>query len=309
MVKNTLVSILLSLLFLTFSACSQEDDSVHYFDGPLTQTGKILMESTSSVDKFSKDTTYYLSDNLNVSEIAYRSTKGQPVRLFLFEVQLGENLWIEASMPDNNFEFGRQTLSMQAVSTDKPGSWVLGGVNGDFFRMENGWPSGMYVSRGRVLKEYYGGSSQTFFAIDTSGNALIAGNERFKDIKHLLKEVVGGSVWLLKDGENIAEASHTDPRTAVGVSADQSRVYLLVVDGRNPQYSVGMNYSNLAKFFQGLGAENAINLDGGGSSTFVVRNTGKIPIPPFLVRNLPADPGGRERPVANGLLILSKETP
>lgn len=297
----------ITIALIALNACSKGDDSIVFLEGPQTVVGKILMAETSDVDKFFKDTTYYLTDYLQVSEIAYVSTQSRPVRLFVFEAELGKNLWIEASRPSNVVGFGRQSLTLQAAARDSSDSLVLGGVNGDFFRMDNGRPSGIYVSQGSVLKENYGGSSQTFFAIDSNGKALVAGNKDFEKLKSSLKEVVGGSVWLLKDGKNISESSIADPRTAAGVSDDGTRVYLVVVDGRNPSYSMGMEYANLANFLRGLGAENAINMDGGGSSTFIVRNRSRYAFPPFLIRNLPSNSDGVERPVANGLLIMTNE--
>lgn len=58
------------------------------------------------------------------------------------------------------------------------------------------------------------------------------------------------------------------PRTAVGVIADNHLVFV-VVDGRSPGYSAGVTMTGLAEIMQGLGATTAYNLDGGGSSTMV----------------------------------------
>lgn len=80
---------------------------------------------------------------------------------------------------------------------------------------------------------------------------------------------------------------------------------MLVVDGRNFHYSNGMNYDDLAKFMKALGAYQAINLDGGGSSTFFIRTTPSFDDGRFVVRNWPTDNGGKERSVANGLIVVS----
>ncbi|MCK7477320.1 MAG: phosphodiester glycosidase family protein [Candidatus Moduliflexus flocculans] len=69
-----------------------------------------------------------------------------------------------------------------------------------------------------------------------------------------------------------AEARH--PRTAVGVRAD-GRILLVTVDGRQPERSVGMTIAELAALLLELGAVEAINMDGGGSTTMVVRGTGR----------------------------------
>lgn len=93
-------------------------------------------------------------------------------------------------------------------------------------------------------------------------------------------------------GQSFNDARH--PRTFVGQNADSSKVYLCTVDGRQAS-SIGMNFTEMAAFLQKLGITNAFNLDGGGSTTMVVRGN---------VVNAPSDPGG-ERSVANTLQVIS----
>ncbi|HEY3247256.1 MAG TPA: phosphodiester glycosidase family protein, partial [bacterium] len=83
------------------------------------------------------------------------------------------------------------------------------------------------------------------------------------------------------------------PRTAVGTLAD-GRIVLFVVDGRSPYHSLGMTLLELAMELRRLGAVDALNLDGGGSTTMVVHGR---------VINLPSDENG-ERPVGSVLLVL-----
>jgi len=86
------------------------------------------------------------------------------------------------------------------------------------------------------------------------------------------------------------------PRTAIGWNQDQSKVWLVTVDGRQPRYSDGVNIHELIDFLVQLGVYNAVNMDGGGSSTLVAKIKGKHKIlnAPFHTR-IPM----RERPVAN----------
>src|SRR5690606_20596096 len=65
------------------------------------------------------------------------------------------------------------------------------------------------------------------------------------------------------------------PRTAMGISEDRQTFILLVVDGRSTR-SAGMYGTELAKLMHDLGAHNAFNLDGGGSSQMWVRGRGTI---------------------------------
>ncbi|MDT7802987.1 MAG: hypothetical protein QOI78_6420 [Actinomycetota bacterium] len=107
---------------------------------------------------------------------------------------------------------------------------------------------------------------------------------------------VGGNEVLLRDGvvqpvDNVAPA----PRTAVGFSADGTKLWLATVDGRQAD-SRGMTELELARHMKSLGADDAINLDGGGSSTLLARNEGEAAP---SIRNSPSD--GGERLVPNGI--------
>jgi phosphodiester glycosidase len=106
---------------------------------------------------------------------------------------------------------------------------------------------------------------------------------------------ITGNVILLDDGAVVAPRSERQPRTAIGFSASGSRVWLVTVDGRS-RASVGMTYVRLAKLLKSLGADEALNLDGGGSTTMVARMPGDNAV---SVRNTPSD--GAQRPVPNGI--------
>jgi Phosphodiester glycosidase len=83
------------------------------------------------------------------------------------------------------------------------------------------------------------------------------------------------------------------PRTLAGVRAD-GRVLLVTVDGRRPGWSAGMTLREAARLMRSLGARDALNLDGGGSTAMTVRGE--------LV-NRPSDRYG-ERPVSDGIYAL-----
>lgn len=113
---------------------------------------------------------------------------------------------------------------------------------------------------------------------------------------------IGGSTLLLQDGRvTVLDDAVKHPRTAVGVDRDTGRLLLVVADGRQ-RTSVGLTLRELAELLLSLGAEDAINLDGGGSSTMVARR----PNGRRGVMNSPSD--GAQRPVPNGLqLVLAKK--
>jgi len=128
-----------------------------------------------------------------------------------------------------------------------------------------------------------------------------SGDARWQQVIH----AVGGGPRLLRAGQFVGGEgflpSFTDrrhPRTALGVLED-GRIVLLVVDGRQPTHSLGMTLFELAVALRRLGAVEAINLDGGGSSTLVVGGR---------VVNLPSDETG-ERPVADALVVVPAQGP
>ncbi|MEU6646060.1 phosphodiester glycosidase family protein [Saccharomonospora sp. NPDC046836] len=106
---------------------------------------------------------------------------------------------------------------------------------------------------------------------------------------------VGGNKVLLRDGViQLVDAVTAHPRTAVGFSADGARMWLVTIDGRQAD-SRGMTELELARHLKSLGADDALNLDGGGSSTLLAREQGEQ----LRVHNSPSD--GGERLVPNGL--------
>lgn len=120
------------------------------------------------------------------------------------------------------------------------------------------------------------------------------------------RDAVAAGPRLLEDGtpRTLAGAFATErqPRSAIGISADRRRAWILVVDGGQPE-SAGATLPELASLFLALGASDAINLDGGGSSTLAARTGGGV-----RLLNSPVHEGiaGRERPVANHILVFSR---
>jgi hypothetical protein len=106
---------------------------------------------------------------------------------------------------------------------------------------------------------------------------------------------VTGDQFLLLDGRRVAtDKVDVHPRTAIGLDEDTGQVMVLVIDGRQ-SFSAGYTVVQLAKLFRLLGADDALNLDGGGSSIMVARQAdGSV-----AVLNSPSD--GHPRPVSNGL--------
>lgn len=102
-----------------------------------------------------------------------------------------------------------------------------------------------------------------------------------------------------------AKPLEPSPRTALAIDQTGRQLLILVVDGRQPNYSEGVTLPELADIALQYGADTALNLDGGGSTTLVMQRTDGTPV----ILNSPIHgriPPGRERPVANHLGIFAR---
>jgi uncharacterized protein (TIGR03382 family) len=121
--------------------------------------------------------------------------------------------------------------------------------------------------------------------------------------KTWMEGVVSGHPWILDAGTVLTYTSssslcyYRNPRTAVGMSKDGQTLIVVVVDGRSSS-SLGMTCGELGTLMKGLGAYNALNLDGGGSSAMYVQGTGIV--------NTPSD--GSERVTGNQLAIFAPKS-
>ncbi len=114
---------------------------------------------------------------------------------------------------------------------------------------------------------------------------------------------VGGSERLVRDGVPAETGAVDASRTAVGISQDGTRLWVVSIEGRQAD-AKGMTITDLGQFMLDLGAYNAVNLDGGGSSALLAREPGETEA---QLVNRPSD--GTERVVANSLAFFSSAPP
>jgi hypothetical protein len=117
--------------------------------------------------------------------------------------------------------------------------------------------------------------------------------------------VIGGAGLLVRNGQRVTDWSVEDfktgfatdrhPRTMVGVGPDGD-IWLITIDGRNPQISLGMNFAELQRLAARLKLTDVLNLDGGGSTTMVVKGE---------IVNHPSDATG-PRKVSDALLVFAR---
>ncbi|EGW39124.1 phosphodiester glycosidase family protein, partial [Desulfosporosinus sp. OT] len=144
------------------------------------------------------------------------------------------------------------------------------------------------------------------FKIGEPADFTVTSNPNWSD----LQMSATGSSILVKNGQipetfsfSTDSINNYNPRTLVGSSEDGKQLILVTVDGRQDN-SVGLTQIQSAQLMQELGAYNALNFDGGGSTTMVARKLGTSTLD---VVNIPSD--GSLRSVANGIGIFSQAAP
>lgn len=117
-----------------------------------------------------------------------------------------------------------------------------------------------------------------------------------------IRSGVAGAQMLVENGVMVeSDNLEVHPRTAVGVKADGT-VFFVTIDGRRPLDGIpGMDYEQMSYLMLYLGAETAINLDGGGSTTMLFHNEETNY---YDTKNTPSDNPHSLRSVANGLFLM-----
>lgn len=234
------------------------------------------------------------------------------------EVRSGPNPWVvhllevDLSRCDLGFQVegssegeGRVPVTTLARRT---GPGLVAAVNGDFFTPED-LPLGVEASggaiRGRSTRPVFAwrpGNGPWIGSLEWDGDSIRVGNWAFPvEEPDARTEILGGYPTLLRAGGWVGDLQQADrpafstqrhPRTALGFDPGSARAWLVVVDGRGSS-SEGMTLPELADLLRALGAREALNLDGGGSSVMVIRGE-------TVTR--PSDPQG-ERAVVNALVV------
>ena len=243
----------------------------------------------------------------------------------------GTKLMAMPGAPNGGLEYRAQTVSA-FVAQHK----LQGGVNGGYFLpFKGGSPGGDdYIPKAgdgvNVSGAAWGGGRQASPVETDPADPLnydrrvvaivcIDDGTRVKILdgqvcRQGTEDAISAGPWLLKSGveapsdpgapPSIGDRTVGGPRTAIGVSRDGRRAWLVVVDGRQVGVSEGASIRELKQIFASLGAYDALNLDGGGSATMVA--TGPDGRPKVLNSPIHTGVPGRERPGANHLGVFAK---
>ena len=204
----------------------------------------------------------------------------------------------------------KTTTEQAHVYERETGLNVVGGVNASWFNINTGEPSGYLVMNGVV---HHDNSSRAFLAAFDDGSvnvfregttlAQAEASQSEKQGKTVqIVEAVDALVAMVWDGKVVVSQSGNSgyyPRTSVGIKADGT-VVLFQADGTMAPRSVGYTAEEEARMMVALGCVAAIQLDEGGSSTYLSQREGESDL---TMRNTPA--GGSERVVSGTILVVS----
>ena len=213
-----------------------------------------------------------------------------------------DNLALDG-IDDKSQYWKAEQLTKTVAYYENMGYNVVGAMN-TALAYDSDAPYGYMVWNGVVLgtPEVHKGA-QTYLAIDAEGNCEL----RSMSTPLNGTEVTAVSAnfnWIVKNGELVTktvERTTSDAsRSMIGIKADGTLVFCLV-DGRNAPVSTGLSNYELGEMMLSLGCVNAVNCDGGGSSTFVSKREGESET---TMRSVPSD--GSERATINSVIIVSK---
>jgi exopolysaccharide biosynthesis protein len=169
---------------------------------------------------------------------------------------------------------------------------------------------GLLVSNGNVVSPATTEPTQSeaVFAATRENMAVITQGPQLR--LGLINTAVAGSAIIVHNGQDVSASSpnegdpnNPNPRTMVGLSDNGRYLYLAVIDGRVPGYSTGTTNAQSAAMMMAIGATEALNLDGGGSTEMVRAD---VPGQPYIVNN---PSGGAERFDAAALGVYARDLP
>ena len=248
-----------------------------------------VVSTVSSISPGVTETEYYTNNATNDDQTV----------VYAVNVDLSQNTLITGYKDyDTSGTWGMQRVREQAAAAEANRRVnIVAAFNGDFYNMGTGEPSGVLVMNGITVKSLASAQEKNWFAVTEDNKAYIGTGT----LPENTVEAIGGATMLIKDGQiNVSESDTTkNPRTAVGIKAD-GNVLILSANGRQEPFSSGYTYYELAEKMLELGCVDALNLDGGGSATYLAQYAGTDEL---VLANSPSD--GQERSVSSSLFVVS----
>lgn len=252
------------------------------------------------------ETNTQISDGVIYTMRVYKDQNDLPYRAYILTID-PKKVDFYMGSPRDTYDYPltdetRDTVPEHMKAAVANGVNVIAGINANFFGTNTaGEPHGLAVKQGVTIVANTA-TNTPFFGVTKDGTPAIGSTSSPNPDKYQTQ--IAGSHYILKDGlpydvainNEFGYTSH--PRTLAGIKEDGTVIFA-VIDGRQEKISNGAPLAQCATFMHSLGAVEAINLDGGGSSTFTIRNGNT-----YSTKNSPSD--GELRRVPLSLLLVKK---
>jgi len=298
---------LMAIAALALCSCGNDEfDKPDYFDRTAqTKMGQTLIEGTASyITHVKTETETKVTDGVTLLDMGYLNSDGHAMQLYLYKVVLG-GAQIRVCLPGDKGRVAEpeKLTEMATVIESKSVYMTFAAVTGGEFSASDGKPSGILYQDGTVLSNDMG-KTPVFFAVLKDGSFVCPEASEFEAVKSDIDQAVSGKAKILSEGYVIPQNSTSASAiSAVGVNADGTEAYLLVVDGGDFYYSNGITMDDAALVLQASGCTEAMVLNTGNNVAAICRNERSEDL--FELLNKPANKG-LEPSVGNGLAIVVK---
>ena len=270
--------------------------------------------SVSAAAETSREADKKLTDGVWESTVYLTDYNDNNVRAHILKVSHGSNVTFKASSADyydadtkaqRKSAFAKSSWGYITVekmihkyeaTSDKEGM-VIAGCNGDFYDKDAaGKTLGKFIVEGNVVNA---STAEPFFAVMEDGTCkMMDGTESTAGVV----EAIAGRQFILRNGQiMVGPDGGGESLISLGLTANGD-VVILCVDGREST-SAGTTMYDMADILQKQGCVDALQLDGGGSATFVTRRSNDTKC---KMRNVAND--GLARPVSSALLVVKKNS-
>ena len=259
---------------------------------------------SAQIEKQVSQNTETLTNSLNFTQIKTDSIFNSSQIISLLTVP-------KTDLKKMKIEFGFSKSDLKKTSSLAKSTKALAAINGGFFNIDDGGSVSYFEINDSVISRQRNPELKWGVSDDIINGAIIIVNDSIINIERALSEqfyessnkelavLVTGPVLLLNSESTTLPqkkfVTNRHPRTCL--CKKQTSLVFITIDGRSKE-AEGMNLFEVQKFLLSLGCIDAINLDGGGSTTMWIHNKGVV--------NFPSDKTG-ERPVSNVLLLVNKE--
>ena len=192
---------------------------------------------------------------------------------FVVDVQIADITYFRTVLSG-----GKPYGNLESLSAMAARSHAILAINGDNYGSQK---FGIIIRNGELIRA--NATTRNLLIVDQDGSMSVISDRKGEDPKSLAQQLLLENVWqtyefgpeLVRDGDAVTfnsafnvistNSSRREPRTAIG-QIDTLHYIIIVADGRQDGYSIGMTLPELQSLFVQYGAQTAMNLDGGGST-------------------------------------------